>query len=130
MLLNAVHLAAQPGGVGDGYRAAARLNLSPGNPSGYSVTTVYGSNPLTDPCNNVSPPVSPVYDTRGIRELEVDGSGNLFIAAARETNSNDWLLVYDVDNGANTLLPPIAGGEFVADALQVPAPRTRQLPGP
>ncbi|HRY71535.1 MAG TPA: right-handed parallel beta-helix repeat-containing protein [Phycisphaerae bacterium] len=101
-----VPLVVTPAGSNHPYTAAARLRLL-GN-GDFEVATVFGLDPL-DPsvqarpengCLNCRPLVTggscrPSCDFSGMREIEVDASGNVFVASATQYNDNDWILVFD-----------------------------------
>ena len=83
------------------YNAAARLVLDGNEP--YRVTQVYGFDPMEDPNVTVT-----IYgcgdillepDVQRLRELELDNHGNLFVTSSQQLNDNDWVLVYDVNEG-------------------------------
>ncbi len=88
------------------YRAAAKLHLM-GNGS-YTVETLFGLDPLQDPhtCVNVRATgdgsVQPLCDLQGLQEIEVDGQGNVFVSSARQSNLNDWILVYNESTGSES----------------------------
>jgi hypothetical protein len=90
-----------PDGAEYTYKAAARLELSGGT---YTVTRLYGLDPRSDGCTNTSPPPASECTLQGLREVEVDGQGNLFVlSASAQSANNDWLLVYDESSGAERL---------------------------
>ncbi|HVP09862.1 MAG TPA: hypothetical protein VMV94_01595, partial [Phycisphaerae bacterium] len=79
------------------YKAAAKLQLDGGSPP-YTVQQLYGRNPYTDSRVTISAPYGLVVfepDFQQLRELEIDGQGNLFVLSAQADNDNDWVLVYD-----------------------------------
>ena len=39
---------------------------------------------------------------QGMREIEVDASGNVYVLAAQATNANDWLLMFDEAEGTDS----------------------------
>lgn len=83
------------------YKAAARVELSGGK---YSVTKLYGMDPRSDGCTNTSPPGPSECMLQGLREVEVDNQGNVFVlSASAQSPNNDWLLVYDEASGAERL---------------------------
>jgi predicted outer membrane repeat protein len=80
------------------YKTAAKLELDPGSTPPYSIVRLYDG--LVEPNDNIN--------TFGLRELEVDYDGNLFISklhyyyesdAVRYYHDSDVLLVYDTDTG-------------------------------
>ncbi|MBN1343616.1 MAG: hypothetical protein JXQ73_13090 [Phycisphaerae bacterium] len=104
---------------GSRYRAGARLRLRDG--SGYDVEAVYGGPPeLTSSVvpsepgdgETVSEP-----DYGHVREIEVDGYGNVYVLSALALNGNDWLLVYD---GLTGELSPEEGAIDLSEEVSGP----------
>ena len=73
----------------NGYKAAAKLTLL-GN-GDYTVDQLYGVHP--DAYSNAEPSGGET-DFQGLREIDVDADGNVYVLAAHAFNRNDWLLVY------------------------------------
>ena len=73
-----------------GYSAAAKLHLEPGQEPPYSVVQLYGEQPL--PNDN--------QDPNQQSEIEVDDNGNVFVINSHQLNEADILWVYDADTGA------------------------------
>ncbi|GMU24637.1 MAG: hypothetical protein AMXMBFR13_47110 [Phycisphaerae bacterium] len=89
------------------YKAAAKLQLD--GTGGYTVLATYGANPAADPRLTVAPPLPPDCegvlepDFQGLREIETDADGNLFVLAAQATNDNDRILIYDESDPASEI---------------------------
>jgi hypothetical protein len=111
-----------PEGEPFAYLAGARLTLTTDGQTGDvnwsigSMQDLLGVDPLADPNNNTEPPQYSQTNVQFVREIEADAGGRVFITSARSDNANDWLLVYDASNGAETLRmrlsdlsPPISG---------------------
>lgn len=110
------------------YRAVARLLLGD-EARNYQVEALFGIDPATDsdPCANCTPTVPdgscrPLCDFSGIREISVDGHGNLLVLASVDDNDNDWLLVYG-ENAPGAPRAKTRIGELF-EAADVAAPRS------
>jgi len=85
------------------YRATARLVLDPAHPGTYSVGRLYGVDPWTDSSVNTTMPDASSCNVQRLREVEIDRSGkSLYVSSAQGGNDNEWLLIYDVQTGAET----------------------------
>ncbi len=96
-----------PPGGGHTYKAAAKLQLQ--GDGDYEVAAIFGIDPADDPdpCANASVTcdagwVRPLCDLSGVRELEIDPDGNIYVASASHYNDNDWLLIYNESTGTPT----------------------------
>jgi hypothetical protein len=101
------------------YLAAARLQLNPGMTPPYSLEMLYDADPYA-----ASPRDS--RNLTGLRELEVDGQGNLYLLNIHRDNESNIIWKYDsaagdlinsvvLDNDANI---PAPIGMHVSDAAQ------------
>ncbi len=91
------------------YKASAKLTL-PSPPDGtFTVSETYGLDPHD--YSSVAPSTGDgdvVYEPslQGMRELEIDDYGNLFIVAAHASGGiNDWISVYDSTSGISPVQP-------------------------
>jgi hypothetical protein len=85
------------------YLAAARLQVIGGGD--WTVAALYGLDSMNEamreryPCLNCVPTGAgscrPACDFSGMREIELDGNGNIYVAAASAYNENDWILVFN-----------------------------------
>ena len=86
------------------FKAAAKLGLSEGTGGAFTVASVYGMDPYHpavqaqypelngDPESGVECP--PLVNWTSVREIEVDGDGNVYVAAGHASNDNNWLLIF------------------------------------
>lgn len=90
--------------TGPKYKAAAQLTLGPNQ--SYDITQLYGKNPHEDPTQTVSGlgkgSVMLEPDLQQLREIELDNRGQLYVISTRYENDNDWVLVYDRDQGTDS----------------------------
>lgn len=92
------------------YKAAAMLHLNPQPGGGYApptLLTIYGENPAANSTVTGGCSLIPDPDKDRVREIEVDGQGNVYVLSAQAINDNDWLLVFDDTSGAERLTVPL-----------------------
>jgi hypothetical protein len=73
----------------EAYAAAAKLRLLDAGDPPYEVVQLYD-----DP-----PPAADNQHRNNLREIEIDGSGNLYVISTHNLNEGDILWVYDTDTG-------------------------------
>ncbi len=92
-----------PGNGSCPYKAAARLMLNP-QPDGSfappTLLTIYGENPAANSSVSGGCFLVPDPDKGRVREIEIDGQGNVYVLSAQAINANDWLLIFDDTSGA------------------------------
>ncbi|MBP7935846.1 MAG: right-handed parallel beta-helix repeat-containing protein [Phycisphaerae bacterium] len=109
------------------YRAAAKLVLGAGG--SFAVETLYGLDPgdpatqAANPCLNCTPSPGatcrPSCDFSGMREIEVDAAGKVYLLTATEYNQNDWLLLF-ANTGAELGRANLTAGCGLPDDYQAP----------
>jgi hypothetical protein len=91
-----------------GYKAAAKLKLTPESTSGadYSVETVYGLDPTEDLNQSITILSESVRnqllepDLQHLKEIEIDSRGEyLYVLSSCWQNENNWILIYNEDTG-------------------------------
>lgn len=91
-----------------GYKAAAKLKLTPNSISGsdYSVETVYGLDSTEDPNQSITIFSESVReellepDLQHLKEIEIDSRGEyIYVLSSCWQNGNNWILIYDEDTG-------------------------------
>lgn len=94
------------------YKAGAKLMLNPQPDGSYALPTllsIYGANPAATSSVSGGCFLVPDPDKSRVREIEIDGQGNVYVLSAQAINGNDWLLIFDDTSGAERLAVPLHG---------------------
>ena len=95
------------------YTAAAKLQLLPGESPPYDIVRLYDDPNAASPRDN--------RELTGLREIEVDDDGYVYVANAHSINESDILWVYDADTGIMEARLPLDDPNHNND-IYIPAP--------